>query len=110
MRAPSKSIQHSSTPSPGIAEAPATVSSTLFIKNLSCGQLFPRRRTLLKGTPLSLHLGSFGSPFFLQCVRGCPTLVVCFAAGWDFESPLAMAEPGAHFAFFCKKDLRCRFP
>jgi len=70
MRAPSRSIQHSSTPglNPGkLAEdfsrsAVSTVNSSLFPDNF-----FPTARFYLNEHRLcSLHLGSCGSPFFLR--------------------------------------------
>src|SRR5579859_6220871 len=70
MRAPSKSIQHSSTPSPGSMVARGGVSCTSFIgtrqqSSSRADHSFPVARLYLsETTPLSLHLGSFGSPIF----------------------------------------------
>src|SRR5271170_4987240 len=70
MRAPSRPIQHSSTPAlkPGkpaenSSRSPASTAESFFADNS-----FPTARFYLSEHRLcSLHLGSFGSPFFPFC-------------------------------------------
>src|SRR5205814_2486463 len=96
--------QHSSTPSRTLAPVTALISRISAIPRIfSSGQLFARLAILFKGTPLSLHLGSFGSPFFfsrtfLSAEAGAASLSRSLRQDGDFEStnpvkPLSVSFP-----------------